>query len=298
MCSSTPKTPTYTFLTFQGRSRIGSVSFGGFHLNGPGVPELRELDCYALVYPTNGKARYSDDKIKNQLVQAGDLMLLFPGKPHMYLPDKREYWTEFWLLFSGPAFDLWRDAGIMNPDAPITRLLPIDYWYRRFEVILEMDLHGQQHNALERICALQRVLAESFGNESAVTPVNEDHLWLERALSYLDVGNLSRAPSLEDIAEEMDMSYDQFRRRFTALSGITPGHYRAARVISRACEMMEREKLTNRELADRCGFSSEFHFSRRFKQIVGLTPTEFRKQSRKSKAAANQSSEMPPGPAG
>jgi AraC-like DNA-binding protein len=48
--------------------------------------------------------------------------------------------------------------------------------------------------------------------------------------------------------------------------------------MERASELMHRSYMTLREVADECGFCNEFHFSRRFKQIVGLSPKEYRKQ--------------------
>jgi AraC-like DNA-binding protein len=34
--------------------------------------------------------------------------------------------------------------------------------------------------------------------------------------------------------------------------------------------------VTNKEIAERLDFCDEFHFSRTFKSVVGLTPAQFR----------------------
>jgi AraC-like DNA-binding protein len=62
------------------------------------------------------------------------------------------------------------------------------------------------------------------------------------------------------------------------LTGASPASYRMKRTIDRACELMQQQKLTNKEISTRLGFSDEFHFSRRFKQFTGLAPREFRSQ--------------------
>ena len=51
-------------------------------------------------------------------------------------------------------------------------------------------------------------------------------------------------------------------------------------LMQRAQELIRCGVPTNREIADRLGFCDEYHFSRRFKQVVGLSPKEFRALAR------------------
>jgi AraC-like DNA-binding protein len=83
---------------------------------------------------------------------------------------------------------------------------------------------------------------------------------------------------VEAVARKLGMSYAGFRKRFVRLGGVSPAKFQMQSVIERACELIHRRGPTNRELAGRLGFCDEFHFSRRFKQIVGLSPREFRQQ--------------------
>ena len=75
----------------------------------------------------------------------------------------------------------------------------------------------------------------------------------------------------------MHLSPFHFHRRFTELLGITPKHFLLECQINQAKgELIKREK----ELADiatDCGFSHQSHFTSRFKQATGLTPTRWRR---------------------
>ncbi len=66
--------------------------------------------------------------------------------------------------------------------------------------------------------------------------------------------------------------------------GTPPARWRAARIIERACELMLRGGLVDKQIADRLGFSDEFHFSRKFKQVIGQSPRQFRRSLSRSRA--------------
>lgn len=51
--------------------------------------------------------------------------------------------------------------------------------------------------------------------------------------------------------------------------------------ISHAKSFLEREEMSVGEIADRCGFGDFNYFSRKFKELVGMTPTEYRRQCEK-----------------
>jgi AraC-like DNA-binding protein len=57
-----------------------------------------------------------------------------------------------------------------------------------------------------------------------------------------------------------------------------PARYRSARIIDRACELMQKGLNSNKLIAQELGFSDEHHFSRRFKAITGCPPSVFRKR--------------------
>jgi AraC-like DNA-binding protein len=86
-------------------------------------------------------------------------------------------------------------------------------------------------------------------------------------------------PTLGAIAKTVHLSPFHFHRRFTELFGITPKHFMLDCQIEQAkVELLAREK----ELADiatQCGFAHQSHFTSRFKQATGLTPTRWRRMA-------------------
>jgi AraC-like DNA-binding protein len=86
-----------------------------------------------------------------------------------------------------------------------------------------------------------------------------------------------RSPTLDEIAAKAHLSPFHFHRRFTDLLGQTPKHFLLACQIHRAKELLVERKQELSEIAKECGFAHQSHFTSRFKQATGLTPTRWRR---------------------
>ena len=78
--------------------------------------------------------------------------------------------------------------------------------------------------------------------------------------------------SIDALANEACLSPFHFARAFKAATGTAPHRYLTDRRIMRARTLISEGLLPLAEIADVCGFSSQAHFTRWFKRIVGVTP--------------------------
>lgn len=78
------------------------------------------------------------------------------------------------------------------------------------------------------------------------------------------------------LAAHFGLSYDRFRKKFTAVGGVPPGTYRAGKVIEHAENLLHDPRLSLGDIAKQCGFHDTFHFAKRFKTLTGITPAQFR----------------------
>jgi AraC-like DNA-binding protein len=89
--------------------------------------------------------------------------------------------------------------------------------------------------------------------------------------------NFAKGPTLTDIARTVHLSPFHFHRRFTELLGVTPKHFMLDCQIAKAKrDLLAREKDLA-QIATECGFAHQSHFTSRFKQATGLTPTRWRR---------------------
>lgn len=269
----------------EAHSPIGRIWQAGLLRNSLGVPEvpMRVLGRYALVYIVAGSGRYKDASGLSQPIIAGDFLLLFPSLGHSYGPGPREHWSEIWFIFEGPLFELWEKTGLLNSSSPVHHAEPIHFWFSRLKSTLEnADRSGASYSSLIEIGKFQLVLLEMLSWNNRVDSFGERWKWLGKACALLEA-DLAREVILEDLARQLGVSYETFRKRFAEKIGVSPARYRAERIIDKACELMYGGGLTDKEIAGRLGFCDEFHFSKRFKEIRRVSPSQFRRHLPKAR---------------
>ncbi len=79
------------------------------------------------------------------------------------------------------------------------------------------------------------------------------------------------------ISKTFNKDYNYLSSLFSKTEGITIEHYIILQKIEKAKELLKYGELTLSEIAYRLGYSSVQHLSRQFKQVTGLTASEFKK---------------------
>ena len=98
---------------------------------------------------------------------------------------------------------------------------------------------------------------------------------LRRARDLMDA-RYTEPLRLDDMAAVAGFSRYHFAREFRVVFGETPRAYLSRRRVERAKDLLAHANLTVTEVCMVVGFSSLGSFSRRFRELVGCSPTEFR----------------------
>lgn len=83
---------------------------------------------------------------------------------------------------------------------------------------------------------------------------------------------------LEQLAAVAGISKYHFQRLFTATYGMSPAEHLSRRRVERAQDLLRATNLTVTEVCMAVGFSSLGSFSTRFSELVGVSPSEFRRR--------------------
>jgi AraC-like DNA-binding protein len=92
--------------------------------------------------------------------------------------------------------------------------------------------------------------------------------------------------TLPQISKSVHLSPFHFHRRFTEQLGITPKHFLFDCQIAQAQELLLKGTTELEDIAKLCGFAHQSHFTSRFKQATGLTPTRWTRMKHNARHAA------------
>lgn len=101
---------------------------------------------------------------------------------------------------------------------------------------------------------------------------------LRRVREFIDA-HLGEPLAIEDLAEIAGLSPFHFARAFKRSTGQSPHQFVLRQRIERAKRLLAEEKISQAEVALLCGFSSQSHFTARFRSLVGVTPGEFTRRA-------------------
>jgi AraC-like DNA-binding protein len=256
-------------------SPLGTIRLASFVENGSGSGKgkLRRYPSYALVCLLDGLGYYRDSRGVSQSVVPGDLIWVSPGVAHTYGPQEGHSWSEFFVVFDGPVFDLWESRKMFAVLRPVQHLGAPNLWIERLTKVCQASTRTA-NSAAAAIIDLQSILLDLIVLQTKASQPDEE--WLISAahtIEWLSTPN----ESLSRIAKTFGLSYETFRKRFTRRFGVSPQRYRMRHLMQKAIVLLNEQNLSVKETAYHLGFCDEFYFSRAFRKLTGRPPSSLRK---------------------
>lgn len=100
---------------------------------------------------------------------------------------------------------------------------------------------------------------------------------VSRAMDYIS-DHYMEPIRVEQLAKYSHLSETHFRRVFTEYMHMGPLEYINTVRIRTACEHLKKTEEPVADIAHKCGFTTNSTFNRNFKQMMGVTPVEWRKR--------------------
>lgn len=138
----------------------------------------------------------------------------------------------------------------------------------------------EQHGTVDPLAAQQVVaallthLAVRFGtpNSRSISRPGTLAPWQLRRAEELLAGDLENSVSLAELAQACDLSVSHFSRAFRATTGKSPFAWLTAVRLDAAKQMLRSGAVPIAEIALRCGFANQSHFTRIFTRHIGAPP--------------------------
>lgn len=241
---------------------LGTIEFVGRITGGKGVEprhHFRQYPHFGLTVITSGYGEFLTAVSPSTAILRGDAIITLPGNPHWFGPQDGATWDEIFVTFHGPQFDLMLAHGLLDPSQLIRQGIPHASILKLLAQPADIAVTG-----------LAQILVQS---PIASRP---EHPWLEAADSKL----IDLTPPLKtvpEIAEDLGIPANTFRRVFQASRGLAPQAYRNQRRLELAIEMLQRTSLTITEISNQLSYADPFAFSKAFKNGTGMSPRDFRR---------------------
>lgn len=104
------------------------------------------------------------------------------------------------------------------------------------------------------------------------------HPAIERARQFIHT-RLGEPLTLETVAQAAAVSPSHLIRLFQSEMQTTPMAYLWEKRVAMGIELLENTGLAVGMIAERCGFQTSYHFSRRVRQMTGLSPLDVRRRA-------------------
>ncbi len=101
--------------------------------------------------------------------------------------------------------------------------------------------------------------------------------WQERRAKEILTAHLDGNVALDRLASECGLSRSHFARAFRMTTGMPPHKWLLQRRIEVAQGLLRSTTLSLGEIASRCGFADQSHFTRVFARMMQATPSEWRR---------------------
>jgi len=264
-----------------GRRGGCALALGGReHCNPDYVIRRDHFDFHVLEYVAEGRGDVMLDGEGHELV---------PGSVFAYAPTTQcelrtkpdDPMVKYFLCLAGRgARRLLTRAAV--PPGNVRRLVA----HRELTGIFEDLIREGQHagTRTKEICAVLLellVLKLSVAAERSASPGDVGRESFLRCKALVDA-RTEEMSSLREIATAAGLDVSSVCRLFRRFQGTSPYQYLLRRKMNLAAEFLIDQGVMVKEAALRVGFADPFHFSRCFKAVHGVAPSELRRQVREA----------------
>ena len=238
----------------------------------------RILPEYQLLYITEGEGVFHSRTVPEARLKEGDFFLLFPGEWHSYHPTGPRGWKKFWIGFSGHNMDDRVRAGFLSPTKPIYHVgfsdAIVSLYRSALDAAMAEEAYSQQlmagvvNHLIGLMYSLERNIELKTRNQQHVDMVNRARLRIRE--------ELESPLTIQQVAEEMGVSYSNFRKLFKEHTGLSPATYQQDLRLQRAKELLSTTNMSIKEIAYRLNFESPDYFSSKFRIKTGRKPSDLR----------------------
>lgn len=227
--------------------------------------------CSVLI---EGKGILIDQQFNSYPVAAGCAFQQFPGVRYTLYTDNSQPWKEFQITFGKPTMEALHTLSSFHSENLVFQMQIHPHLRQWMMEVSQVAANSPPDIRLETYFELQRLLLTIH--------LQEDDSDFSLALSvihfacYTMMKNLQNPPSVKELAKACNLSYGKLSQIFKQYTQSTPLRFLQHYKFCYADRLLH-EGASIRDVAALLGYSDQFAFSKQFKQDMGNSPSESRR---------------------
>lgn len=126
--------------------------------------------------------------------------------------------------------------------------------------------------------------AESIKEDDVAQPEEQnispkDRKFMDKLMELMEKNLDNGELIVEDLARELAMSRSVFFKKLKALTGLSPIEFIREIRIKKAADFIRTDEYTITQVSEMVGINDSRYFSKCFKRVYGMTPTEYKEQN-------------------
>lgn len=237
----------------------------------------RVLNEYQMLYLVEGEGFFVSTHQSRTRIKSGDIFLLFPNEWHSYGPMSTSCWKSYWIGFKGRNMDDRVESGFLSCEKPIYHVGYSSEIISLYNTALKAAQEEAAYSQQLMAGIVNHLIGMMYSLERNII-LNKDHDRVDmiNRARYRIRETLEGDLSIQQLAEELGVSYSNFRKLFKEYTGLSPALYQQDLKLQRAKELLSTTKISIKEIAYRLNFESPDYFSSKFRVKTGQKPSEFR----------------------
>ena len=232
---------------------------------------LREY--YLIHYLKSGVVIFEENG-RTHTVKSGDIFVIYPENITRYNNGAPDIPLEFcWIGFVGDAAEVCLANMGITRENPVMTLNNTGFVENTEKIVKLFEKKKYPSEFM-----LNSYLLGCFYSieKSAKIEKKEYTNYVDSVIAYIE-DNYMKDISSTDIADFVKLNRSYLFKIFKKQTGISVSQYLIKHRIDKACEFFEEYNFTISQVAQMVGIEDVYYFSKLFKKVLGITPSEYKK---------------------
>ena len=200
--------------------------------------------------------------------EAGSVVVIPKGIPHAYGVNKGKQWEFYWIHYAGSFSDTCAEDVTQNGN------YSFDVGVNEIRFLMSPLIDQNVKTAVSRFEeteTLQRIFMVLLHKSLE----NKNYVKVDDMIEFMEKEDVDGF-SLDALSKEFHYSKEYIIRLFKKATGVSPYRYFMMMILKRSCRDLEENVLTVSEIADKYGYSTVSGYTKQFKRIFQVSPSEYR----------------------